>query len=91
MMAVVCGVIAAIFFVLFLIWELTDDHPVVDLKVFRHKGFAASMAPEKLDAAIRMARGNDLTARVGGQFDRAATSRVQGSVCTVPATSTSTS
>lgn len=34
--------IAAVFFCAFVIWELTDDHPIVDLKVFRHRGFTAS-------------------------------------------------
>ncbi|MEX3012561.1 hypothetical protein AB3538_08980 [Acinetobacter baumannii] len=34
---------AAIGFVVFLIWELTDKHPVVDVKVFRHRGFAISV------------------------------------------------
>ena len=29
-------------FFAFLIWELTEEHPVVDLKVFRHRGFAAT-------------------------------------------------
>jgi MFS transporter, DHA2 family, multidrug resistance protein len=33
---------AALGFAAFLIWELTDDHPIVDLRVFRHRGFAAS-------------------------------------------------
>jgi len=37
-----CGVVSAIFFALFLIWELTEEHPIVSLKVFRHKGFTAS-------------------------------------------------
>lgn len=36
------AVTAVIGFAAFLIWELTDEHPVVDLRVFRHKGFAAS-------------------------------------------------
>jgi MFS transporter, DHA2 family, multidrug resistance protein len=35
---------AAIGFPAFLIWELTDEHPIVDLRVFRHRGFAASSA-----------------------------------------------
>jgi len=39
---VILAVIAVIGFVSFLIWELTDAHPVVDLRVFRHRGFAAS-------------------------------------------------
>ncbi len=36
------AITAAVGFVSFLIWELTDPHPIVDLKVFRHRGFAAS-------------------------------------------------
>ncbi len=36
------AIIAAIGFVSFVIWELTDANPVVDLRVFRHRGFAAS-------------------------------------------------
>lgn len=39
----VLGVIAALGFVSFLIWELTESHPIVDLRVFRHRGFGASM------------------------------------------------
>ena len=31
-------------FAVFVIWELTDAHPVVDLRVFRHRGFAVSAA-----------------------------------------------
>jgi len=33
------GLIAAIGLVVFVIWELTEEHPVVDLRVFRHRGF----------------------------------------------------
>lgn len=40
---VTLAIIAAISFVAFLIWELTEKNPVVDLKVFRHRGFSASM------------------------------------------------
>ena len=35
--------IAAIGFAAFLIWELYEEHPIVDLKVFRHRGFSASV------------------------------------------------
>jgi DHA2 family multidrug resistance protein len=35
--------IALIGFVAFLMWELTDDNPIVDLRVFRHRGFTASV------------------------------------------------
>jgi DHA2 family multidrug resistance protein len=37
-----CAVVAAIFFALFVIWELTQRDAIVNFKVFRHKGFAAS-------------------------------------------------
>lgn len=40
---VTLAIIAAIGFVSFLIWELTERNPVVDLKVFRHRGFTTSM------------------------------------------------
>jgi len=36
-------VVAVVFFLAFLIWELTDKNPIVDLRVFRHRGFAASV------------------------------------------------
>jgi DHA2 family multidrug resistance protein len=35
--------VAVIGFFSFLIWELTEAHPIVDLRVFRHRGFSASM------------------------------------------------
>jgi len=34
------AIVAAIGFAAFLIWELTEAHPIVDLRVFRHRGFA---------------------------------------------------
>jgi DHA2 family multidrug resistance protein len=37
------AVVAAIGFVAFLIWEFTERHPIVDLRVFRHRGFAAAV------------------------------------------------
>ena len=37
------SIIAVIGFGAFLIWELTEKHPIVDLKVFRHRGFVAAM------------------------------------------------
>ncbi len=40
---VTLAVVAAIGFASFLIWELTDDHPIVDLKVFRHRGFTGAV------------------------------------------------
>ncbi|EQB09849.1 DSBA oxidoreductase [Sphingobium quisquiliarum P25] len=40
---VTLAVLAAIGFCVFLIWELTEEHPVVDLKVFRHIGFTSGV------------------------------------------------
>lgn len=37
-----CAVVALVFFALFVIWELTQDDPIVDIKVFRHSGFTAA-------------------------------------------------
>ena len=42
-MVVWLAIIAIVGFLAFLIWELTDANPIVSLKVFRHRGFAASM------------------------------------------------
>ncbi len=39
-----CAIVAAIIFVAFIIWELTDADPIVDISVFRHRGFSASVA-----------------------------------------------
>ncbi|MGN0918735.1 MAG: DHA2 family efflux MFS transporter permease subunit [Oxalobacter sp.] len=40
---VTLGIIAAIGFAAFMIWELTEPNPVVDLKVFRHSGYWTSV------------------------------------------------
>ena len=40
---VVLAIVAAIGFAAFLIWELTEKNPIVDLRVFRHRGFSASV------------------------------------------------
>ncbi len=37
------ALVAGIGFVAFLIWELTDAQPIVDLRVFRHRGFAGAV------------------------------------------------
>lgn len=37
------AVVAAIGFVAFVIWEFTDDHPVVDLRIFRNRNFTSSV------------------------------------------------
>src|ERR1700742_4526717 len=34
--------IALVGFIAFLFWEMTDEHPIVDLRIFRHRGFTAS-------------------------------------------------
>lgn len=37
------AIIAAIGFAAFMIWEMTEKYPVVDLRVFRHRGFSMSL------------------------------------------------
>jgi DHA2 family multidrug resistance protein len=37
------AVVAAVGFAAFLIWELTDAEPIVDLRVFRHRGFTGAV------------------------------------------------
>jgi len=39
---VTLAVIVVVSFSLFLVWELTDHHPIVDLELFRHRNFAMS-------------------------------------------------
>jgi DHA2 family multidrug resistance protein len=39
----VLAIVAVIGFLSFLIWELTDDNPIVNLRVFRHRGFSSCM------------------------------------------------
>ena len=36
-----CLAVAVVGFIAFLIWELTEEHPVVDVRIFRYRGFAA--------------------------------------------------
>lgn len=40
---VVLTLVACIGFVAFVIWELTEEYPIVDLRIFRHRGFASCM------------------------------------------------
>jgi len=37
------ALIAFVGFIAFLIWELTEENPAVDLRIFRHRGFSASV------------------------------------------------
>ncbi|HWU02094.1 MAG TPA: DHA2 family efflux MFS transporter permease subunit, partial [Novosphingobium sp.] len=39
---VVLAIVAVIGFAAFMIWELTEKHPIVNLRVFRHRGFTAA-------------------------------------------------
>lgn len=41
---VTLALIAVIGFISFLIWELTERNPIVNLRVFRHRGYSASVA-----------------------------------------------
>ncbi|MEK5777752.1 MFS transporter, partial [Acinetobacter nosocomialis] len=40
---IVLALTAVVGFIVFMIWELTEKHPVVNLYVFRHRGFAFSV------------------------------------------------
>jgi len=42
-MIVALALMAVIGFIAFVIWELTEEHPVVDLRVFRHIGFSSGL------------------------------------------------
>src|SRR3546814_18553572 len=42
-MIVALALMAGIGFCIFLIWELTEEHPIVDLRVFRHAGFSSGV------------------------------------------------
>jgi DHA2 family multidrug resistance protein len=35
--------VAVVGFVAFLVWELTSEHPIVDLRIFRHRGFTVGV------------------------------------------------
>lgn len=47
-MIVALGICTVVGFCVFVIWELTEEHPVVDLRVFRHRGFSTSVAAMSL-------------------------------------------
>lgn len=36
------GIVALVGFIAFVIWELTEKNPIVDLKIFRHRGFVGA-------------------------------------------------
>ena len=40
---VALAIVAAVGFVVFIVWELTAENPIVNLKVFRHRGFVAGV------------------------------------------------
>jgi DHA2 family multidrug resistance protein len=40
---VALAIMAAIGFVVFVIWELTEEHPAVDLRIFRYRGFTSGV------------------------------------------------
>jgi DHA2 family multidrug resistance protein len=42
-MILTLAILAGLGFIVFVIWELTEEHPVVDLRIFRHRGFTAAV------------------------------------------------
>lgn len=53
----ILGIVALIGFICFIAWELTERHPIVDLKVFRHKGFLFCVLTMVMAYAAFMATG----------------------------------
>ncbi len=49
---VVLAIVSAVALAVFLIWELTDDEPIVDLRLFRHRNFAAGTLVLVLSYAV---------------------------------------
>lgn len=49
---VVLAIVSGIALTVFLIWELTDDDPIVDLRLFRHRNFAAGTLVLVLSYAV---------------------------------------
>ena len=47
-----CALVSALGFALFLAWELTDDHPVVDLGIFRYPNFRRGAVTLSLGFAL---------------------------------------
>ncbi|EGD59710.1 multidrug resistance protein B [Novosphingobium nitrogenifigens DSM 19370] len=74
---IVLALVAAVFFVAFLIWELTERDPVVDLTVFRYRGFSIGVLTQSTSFAAFFAAvvliplflqtNLDYTATVAGQ------------------------
>lgn len=42
-MIVALAITSAITFLVFVVWELTADHPIVDLRILRHRGLSVSL------------------------------------------------
>jgi DHA2 family multidrug resistance protein len=49
---IVLSLVSAIFFVAFLIWELTEKHPIVDLTLFKNRNFALGTLAFSLGYAV---------------------------------------
>ncbi|MEO8747250.1 MAG: DHA2 family efflux MFS transporter permease subunit [Rhodanobacter sp.] len=49
---VITSIVSAISLTVFLIWELTDQDPIVDLRLFRHRNFAAGTLAMVLAYAV---------------------------------------
>jgi DHA2 family multidrug resistance protein len=49
---VALALIAAIAFIAWLIWELTDKHPIVDLSLFKYRNFTFALIPMTLGYAV---------------------------------------
>ena len=49
---IILSLISAVFFVAFLIWELTEKHPIVDLTLFKNRNFSLGVLAFSLGYAV---------------------------------------
>ena len=69
------GIISAIGFCVFVIWELTEEHPVVDLRIFRHLGFTSTVLTQSMCfgayfSGVVVAADDGLFRDAGGHYHR---------------------
>lgn len=51
-MIVVLAIAAAIGFAIFVAWEMTEKNPIVDLRIFRYRGFTAAVVAQSFGYAV---------------------------------------
>lgn len=54
-MVLLLGILALVGMLAFVVWELTEEHPIVDLRIFRYRGFTVSALTMALGFGTYMA------------------------------------